>query len=797
MRNFTIKISILFFLLIIGISGFANDEYNGRISGTIKTADGQPAGWISVTLKSKGISTLTDEEGNFYFRNLSPGTYTIVISLTGMAPVEKEVKVDNRDVKTDIVIEQNAKMLDNIIVDGKRSQNLKPVSTGRMPVAPIDLPQSFSVINHTVLQNQQVLKLSDAIRNVNGVYLSTTRGNAQETFFARGYRLQGDNFYKNGARINVAAFPEMSSLERVEVLKGSASILYGEVVPGGIINLITKEPKFQHGGSISLRAGSHGLLKPMVDIFGPVTKSIAFRINGTFEDAGSFRDVVHSRRYYVNPSMKFQFNKNTSLLVTADYLKDHYTPDFGIGSLDNNIIPDVHRSTFNGANWQYNKIQQSTAYVLLEHKMKNRWNFRASINYQDYTRDYYSTERIQAALNGDWQRPLNKVYEKNHSIFGQVYLTGKVNTGRIEHVILTGADIEDGVTKTTSFDNPKIYDQFNILDHNKFVPRTDIPDAHAVGAIKTPVIRTGAYIQDLISVSNKIKILAGIRWSLINTPKSTTVDYQHNEITKGLAKTSHALSPRLGVVYKVFTKTSLFASYSNSFTSNPKAKDVNGEILDPSFIDQYEIGVKNDFLNGALTVNLTGYLIVNSNLAQTAEFGLDGITPNSNPNIQELVGQTKSKGVELDISGRLFKGLEVMAGYSYNDMRYTRTPNTNGSYIKGERLVGIAPHTANGSLFYYFSGKLKGLKMGAGIYYTGNRNAGWNNKKNQTQAYSRIIPVKGFALMDVSLGYSYKQYSIMGKVSNLTNVYNYYVHENYSINPVAPRQVMATFQYNF
>lgn len=795
------NIKIKFFLFVFGmlacLSALANDENGGKISGTVKTVDGKVVAWVSVTLRNKGISTITDEDGDFYFRNLSPGSYTVVISLVGTSTVEKQITVNNRDVRADFVITMSAKMLDNIVIDGRRSPNLQPVLTGRMPVAPIDMPQSFSVINHTVLQNQQVQKLSDAIRNVNGVYLSTTRGNAQETFFARGYRLQGDNFYKNGARINVSAFPEMSSLERVEILKGSASILYGEVVPGGVINLITKEPKFQHGGSVALRTGSYDMWKPMVDLYGPLSKKVAFRINGTYEKANSFKDIVHSRRYYVNPSLKYQINNKTSLLITADYLNDYYTPDFGIGSLDNNIIPDVPRSTFNGTPWQYNKVQQSTAYILFEHRFKKSWNLKSSINYQDYTRDYYSTERIQASLNGDWQRPLNKIYERNNSIFGQVYLTGKFKTGSIEHVILTGMDLEDGVVKSTSFDNPKVYDQYNILDHSKFTPRLDIPGANAVAMVKTPVTRTGIYLQDLISLSNKILVLGGMRWSILNASGSNTFDYQHGEVKYGQSKNFNAFSPRLGIVYKAFPKTSFFVSFANSFSSNPKATDVDGNILDPSFINQYEAGVKNDFLKGGLTVNVIGYIIVNSNLAQTAQFGPDGVTPNSNPALQELVGQTKSKGIELDISGRPAKGLEIMAGYSYNDMRFSKTPNTVGSYISGEQLVGTIPHNANGSFFYSFDGKLKGLKVGAGIYYTGNRYAGWNNKEGQTQNYSRMIFVKGFALVDVSAGYTYKHISFMAKLSNLTNVYNYYVHENYSINPLPPRQLLATLQYQF
>jgi len=275
-----------------------------------------------------------------------------------------------------------------------------------------------------------------------------------------------------------------------------------------------------------------------------------------------------------------------------------------------------------------------------------------------------------------------------------------------------------------------------------------------------------------------------------------TTDFKKDTTTKGAPKADKAFSPRFGIVYKIFTNTAVFASYSNSFSVN-KGTDVFGNALAPSFIDQYELGIKNDFINGALSINLTAYRIINNNLAQTAAFAADGITPNNNTAFQELTGQTTSDGIELDISGHPLKGLDIIAGYSYNNMRYTKTPDTKGSYVEGERLVGTPASTANGSAFYSFDKKLKGFKIGASVFYTGDRFAGWNNTKGQAQNYSRLIPVSGFTTIDISAGYSFKNISLLAKVSNIANTFNYYVHENYSINPIAPRQFIGTIRYRF
>lgn len=801
--NIQIKSFLVKALLMLCLGSFsvlntiAGDEYNGRVKGKISTLDGVPAAWVSVQLEKTNISTVTDEDGYFFLNHLKSGKYVISISYTGLQPQEKTIEVlDGQTSELNFTIQSTSKQLAEIIIDGRRSSNLQPVSIGKVPIAPMDLPQSFTVIDQNIMRNQQAQKLSDVIKNVNGVYLSTTRASTQESFFARGYRLSGDNFFKNGVRVNSGVFPEISSLEKVEVLKGGAAILYGEVAPGGIINMITKQPKFNFGGEVSMRAGSYDLYKPSFDVYGPVSKKLAYRINGKYENAGSFRDNVHSEKYYINPSLLYNFDEKTSLLLQADYLNHDFTPDFGIGSVNNSIIADVPRSTFQGVAWQYKKINQTTVSATLKRKINDSWNLNITGSYQLYDRDYYSLERVQANAIGDWARPLNKIQSQESSYFAQASVTGKFKTGNINHTLLTGVDADRYLTTNYTFNNPKFYDSLNILDHNKFVTRTDIPSASKVTQVKTPVSRVGAYVQDLITISNSIKLLAGIRWSNQMAEAVATNYLAKDSIVKGESSNSSAFSPRVGLVYKPFANTAVFTSYSNSFSAN-KGTDVFGNALKASIIDQFELGIKNDFMNGALSVNITGYRIVNNNLAQTAQFEKDGITPNNNTAFKELVGQTTSDGIELDISGHPIKGFDIIAGYSYNKMRFTKTPDTKGSYKEGETLVGTPEQTANGSVFYSFSDKLKGLKIGASAFYTGDRFGGWNNTKGQSQNYSRLIPVGGFTTIDISAGYTFKKISVLAKVSNITNTYNYYVHENYSINPIPPTQLMGTVSYKF
>ncbi len=774
------------------------DFKTGSLQGTITTTDAQPAAGVSILLKGTNRGTITDDNGFFVLKGVKEGSYVLEVSMTGLQTVQKQVQV-KRDGTTSLqlILAENASELKEVVVRSQRSHNKKPVTIGKVHIDPMDLPQSIAVVGPEVLRQQQVQRLSDVIKNVNGVYLGTARASTQENFYARGYSFSSTNLFKNGARVNSGAMPEMSSLDKVEVLKGSAAILYGQVAPGGVVNMVTKQPKFHFGGEVAFRAGSYDLYKPSFDVYGPLNDNIAFRVNGTYETAQSFRDVVGSKRHYINPSLLFKLNNRTELLLEGDYLKHHFTPDFGIGSLDNTRIADVPRSHFLGAAWQYATTEQSSATATIKHLLSEAWTVNAIVSYQNYNRDYYSTERIQADAEGKWKRPLGRTFTAEDYYTGQVNLTGKFKTRAMEHTLLAGADADRYLTSNHAFNQPSIYDTINILDLAKYEQRTDMPAADKIRIVDVPSNRFGAYVQDLVKLSPKLNVLAGLRWSYLETLGADTTNLVNGKQTKGAAKKDAAFSPRLGLVYKPSETTSVFLSYANSFITN-SGVDVDGNVLKPSIVDQYEAGVKNDFFNGLLSANLTVYRIINNNLAQTAPFLKDGITPNNNTAIKALTGQTTSDGIEIDFSGQPTTGLNILAGYSYNYMRYTQTPEAKGNFVEGERLVNTPAHTANASIFYtFYTSKLKGLKLGASANYVGERFGGWNNTKMQAQTYSRLIPVDDFTTIDISAGYSFKKISVLAKVSNLTNTYNFYVHENYSINPIAPRQFIGTVAYKF
>lgn len=734
------------------------------------------------------------------YKYLPISTIALLISALAFSQENYKSNPDEFYALNDTIKKKGGVLKEVVLTNNPQKTTTSVVKSG---IKPIDLPQSLQVVGSNVIEQQQSIRMSDVVKNVNGVYVGSARGGAQESFWSRGYDMTNNNIFKNGFRFNGGSVPEVSSLEKVEVLKGSSALLYGNVAPGGIMNMVTKTPLFKQGGEIAMQAGSYSFYKPSIDIYGPINKVVAYRFVGSYENSESFRNEVTKERYYINPSFTFKVSNKTEILLQGDYLHDDWTPDFGTGSIGREVA-DIPRNTYLGAKWSNGLTTQATVSALVTHQFNTNWKLNFNSSFQDYSRTSEGTERILPAANGDWRRPLGKNKALEQILAEQISLQGHFETGKIKHQLFTGIDYENSLTDAYTFvfykaDNPfliqdGIYDQINIFNFNPDTQITDIPTAKNTKIVKTETNRYGFYAQDLISFTEKFKVLAGLRWSLQET-KPETHDIVANTVVDETIRNDRAYSPKLGLVYQPNKTLSLFTSYSNSFTPNTGVTIYN-EALKPSFIDQYEIGAKKEFWQGMLSTNVTVYQIVNSNLTQTAEFNADG-TINTNTNVKALSGETTSKGIEIDITAKPVEGLSIMAGYSYNDMRYTKTTGATGSFIEGDRLVRTPQNTANLSAFYTIpSGLLKGLSVGTMANYIGNRLGGFNNTNGQTVP-NRTIPLDGYATVDLSLGYNWNKFSLLCRLSNISNELNYTVHENYSVNPIAPRQIMTSLKYKF
>ena len=705
----------------------------------------------------------------------------------------------------------------------------RPISS-KSNLSIMENPQPISIVTHEIIEQQQAKQLSDVLQNVNGLYITSSRGNSQDSFGGRGFILGNDNIFKNGTRVNSGVFPEVSGLERVEVLKGANAMLYGNTAAGGIINMITKKPRFNFGGSIGLNGGSWNSYKPTVDFYGPLSDKIAFRLNGAYEYADSFRDVVTSSKYYFNPSFLVNLGEKSQLIVEADYLKNDFTPDFGLGSITNkdlsySLNDSVGRNVFFGTDWQYQNVQQASTNITFNHQFNTNWTFNAVASYQNYTKDYFSAERIQwefatpTATRLSWKRPFNKTYNEQNFGSGQININGEINTGRINHKLLFGADADYNQADSYAY---KLGSTNNILylDDPSTWGNVAMPTSTLNNRNRINTRRIGVYAQDFISLTKEIKVIAGLRWSYIENMATINTNFITNvkSITNNSATSDQALSPKLGIVYMPNDNLSVFATYTNSFVPNAgetssqlgalnttgtpaevlaRTQNLSKEGIKPTTVDQYEIGVKKNLWNNTLAVNLSVYQIENNNTYQSYWYQNAAgaiVTPDSN--LKEYAGKVRSRGVELDITGNPTANLSIIGGVSYNNSVYFDTPE-NG-YVEKQRLVRTPETTANASVFYKFTNHVKGLKIGAGAYYMGNRLGGWNDSKStdiSRNGVSRAFAIKDYVTVNASVGYEWDKFSIQGKVGNLFDTENYNVHENYSVNPITPRNYYVTVTY--
>ena len=441
-------IAVLGLFFATSYAGYANDgdEAGGIISGKVVTADGQPATDVTVTIPKLKRTTITNDEGFFRFSHLVPGSYEIELTLVGYEPVNQKVLVEGvKPISLDIRLSVSGKQLQEITVVGSRTPNQKKANIGKAGIAAIDLPQSVVVIDKEVLDRQQALTVADALMNVNGVYVMGATGGVQQEIGARGYLFNSTNTFKNDMKFNNGVLPDLSSVDRIEFLKGSAAILMGNVTAGGVMNMITLKPLFEQGGQISFRAGSYDFYKPTLDIYGPVSgsSSVAYRVVTSYERERSFRDNVKGERYYINPSVLIKAGKKVQVLVEGDYLTDTHTSDFGIGAINYKIV-DIPRTRFLGAPWSTNKATESNVTVTTTYAVNDRWQLRSLDGFYSYTVGLYGTTRpddgggapIQA--NGNWVRGVQRSAINEHYYLAQLDLTGRFNTGGLRHQFLLG-----------------------------------------------------------------------------------------------------------------------------------------------------------------------------------------------------------------------------------------------------------------------------------------------------------------------------------------------------------------------
>src|SRR5690554_6121572 len=362
-----------------------------QITGLIQSHNNEEISFSNVILKGTTYGTTADEKGYFEFKNLPTGDYIVKVFSIGYLSNSKTVHLlENETIALNFKLESDS-YLDEIEIFGNRYKHPDKIEAiTRLPLAPYEQIQSISIISEKLITQQGNLTISDATKNVPGVYTFATYGNKRESMSSRGFR--GIPILKNGVRVHsdfrgVGILTDMQGVDNIQVLKGSASITQGVATdlgsPGGIINIVIKIPKYHFGGNAYVRGGSFGSIRPTFDLYGPLNKekNIAFRLNGSLERADSYRDMIGKESFYFNPSFEWVINDKTTLTLEMDHYYDTRTPDLGTVMLnenDINAIYDLPHSQFLGFKNDRSITQNTTYAIRMDRKLNDNLTLKGA-----------------------------------------------------------------------------------------------------------------------------------------------------------------------------------------------------------------------------------------------------------------------------------------------------------------------------------------------------------------------------------------------------------------------------------
>ncbi|MGD1929338.1 MAG: TonB-dependent siderophore receptor [Leptolyngbyaceae cyanobacterium] len=575
-----------------------------------------------------------------------------------------------------------------------------------------EIPQSIQVIPQAVLEDQQVIRLGDALRNASGV-VSNSIDHRGERFIIRGFSSSSilrDGFRQTDGAGGNAGFQELANIEQIEVLKGPAAILAGAVEPGGAINLVTERPLSEPFYQVDVRVGSRFLVEPGIDLTGPLTSDgrVLYRLNALFRREDFYRDFDDPiERAFIAPTVSWAISDRTDLLIELEYSNETRPADFnGLPALGDRVA-DVPFDRITGEPGDDAQNEFLRVGYQFEHRFSDNWKVRNSFRYIDLDSEFVSNV-VARAINedtGDLFRVWIQNEQPSESYELQTNVVGEFNTGSIEHTLLAGIDLyrRDGQNRRRiDFGRQPL---FNIFDPVYGVPR---PDSFSEPPPLITEFRTdnlGLYVQDQVALSDHLFLLAGLRYDTV------TQETENFELNTDVDQSDDAFTPRIGIVYQPIDEISLYTSYSTSFGPN-SGTTRDGNILDPEEGEQFEIGVRAELLGDRLFANLALFDITKQNVA-TAD-------PNALPgeNFVVATGEQRSRGIELDMIGEILPGWNIVANYAYTDTEITED-NTG---LEGNRLFGVPEHNANLWTTYEIqTGDLAGLEFGIGVNYVSDR----------------------------------------------------------------------------
>jgi iron complex outermembrane recepter protein len=608
-----------------------------------------------------------------------------------------------------------------IVVTGEeqRGYRVPNASTATRTDTPIrDIPQSIQVVPQQVLEDRKVRTLAESVETVSGVvdgiaFESAISGSRIIRGFSQSATDGGNTFFRNGSRdLDIRGLSAIGTIEQVEVLKGPASVLFGAVEPGGIINTITKQPLSNPYYKLEFEAGNYSYYQPIIDLSSPLNsdKSVLYRFIAGYQGSRTEQPFVDRKLTTIAPTIALNLGDRTKLNLYYEYVNFISNPlqtsaiRFSNGSLTPRDFyagyPNLNSYDFTNQRFGYN----------LTHQFSDTWQIRNNIAVALGT---YKDERNYVSSLSDDRFAKIESFDYNYSksnIFGQIDLLGKFKTGEIDHQLLIGFDFNRFYQTVLTFQNINLPD-FDLRNPNYSVVSTDrIADSN----YETTIQSYGIYLQDQIALGDQFKLLIGGRYDWVAYEEEFSDFGIFGDTIDSPVQNSGAFSPRIGLVYQPSKDISLYASYSQSFVQTT-GFNRDGRTFQPTRGTQYEVGIKTDFLDGRLSTTLAAYQITKTNVTTTDP---------TNPAFSIQVGEQRSRGIELDIAGEITPGWRVIASYAHTKAEVT----ADNTIPVGNRIDGVPENQASLWTTYEIQqGNLKGLGFGLGLFYVGERQGDQNN----------------------------------------------------------------------
>ena len=593
----------------------------------------------------------------------------------------------------------------------------------------MDIPGSISVVPEQLREDQQAITIDDLLRDIGGAVKS---GNQQypDSFFLRGYEITSRNYRKNGFLDPSPTARDFSNVERVEVLKGPASMLYGGGQPSGVVDLITKKPldtAMYEGG---VQFGSYNLQRYTIDATGPIDtgKSLLFRINAAYEDSDSFRDYGFTERTFVSPSVTWVLDHDTTLNWEGEYSNDRRRADTGLAAI-NGTLGTLPSSRFLGEPTDFQHYTDYRQTLTFTHRINEDWSWNIggySVFYGGSSSLTYPAAYVDGMVPSLGQDAFFRVrenidpWQENYqSVIANI--SGKFTNGSVTHNVVLGT--EQGWLSETGFraqeSIPSATDSTTWLAIDAVHPIYNNPN-FGLPNPATPFLydstytenRHGVYVQDIIDVGEHWRVFTGVRYDHVDTmfDRELAIEGQFDERVKTDQSFDHG-SPRIGLMYQpIPEKLSYYVMYSDSFDPPGGGPRLTTEALQPELGQTWEGGIKVKPLD-KLTLSAAGFYIVKENVT-TDLF-------NSPYFETEQIGKQRDQGVEVDALGQLSERWSVQANWCYVDTLLTDPAN---SLLDGQPARGVPHNTINiWSRYNVIQEKDRTLGFALGVIYVGER----------------------------------------------------------------------------